>query len=80
VVCDVSLGGKSLNGIADIGTSNGNVAHSVVAITFNVSVVSADSANLKCHREALNGFEPTASEAYLELLRVGSATSQTVGS
>jgi hypothetical protein len=80
VVCDVSLGGKSLNGIADIGTSNGNVAHSVVTMTFNVSLVSSDSANLKCHREALTGSAPTASEAYLEILRVGTATSQTVGS
>ena len=80
VTCEASLGGKSLNGLADIGTNGGNVAHAVVTMTFNVTVVGTGSANLKCYRETLTGTAPTASKAYIELLLTGSATSLTVGS
>jgi hypothetical protein len=79
VFCEASLGGKSLNGIADVGTNGGNVAHAVVTMTFNVAVAGTGSANLKCYRETLTGTAPTATEAYIELLQTASATSQTVG-
>jgi hypothetical protein len=82
IVCEASLGGKTSQGIANIGTNAGNVAHAVVTITFNVTVAGTGNANLKCYRESLAGgtAAPTASGAYVELLQVGSATSQVVGS
>ena len=46
IVCDASLGGKSAQGVANIGTNGGNVAHAVVTTTFNVTVASTSSANL----------------------------------
>jgi hypothetical protein len=78
IVCEASLGGKSAQGIANIGIDGGNVAHAVVTITFNVTVAATGSANLSCYGESLTGTAPTASGAYVELLRVGSATSQVV--
>jgi len=49
-------------------------------VTFNVTVGEPSTGNLRCFRQSLTGTAPTASEAYLELLRVGLADSQTVGS
>ena len=79
-MCEASLAGKSAQGIANIGTGAGNVAHAVVTITFNVTVATTGSANLSCYRESLTGTAPTATGAYVELLQVGSATSQIVSS
>ena len=80
IVCEASLGGKSVQGIANIGTNAGNVSHAVVTTTFNVTVATTGSANLSCYRESLTGTAPTASGAYIELLTVGAASSQTVSS
>jgi hypothetical protein len=80
IVCEASLGGKSVQGSANIGTSAGNTAHDSVTMTFNVTVASTGTANLSCYREALTGTAPTASGAYVEILQVGSAISQTVSS
>jgi Collagen triple helix repeat (20 copies) len=78
IFCTASLGARSATAIADIGTGAGNVIHGVVTITFNVALPSTGTGNLKCHRETLMGSAPTASEAYLELLQVGSASSLAV--
>jgi hypothetical protein len=78
IVCEASLGGKSQQGRADIGTNVGNVSHDVIAMTFNVTVATTGNANLSCYRETLSGTAPAGSGAYIELLRVGSATSQVV--
>jgi hypothetical protein len=78
IACTASLGGKSSQGIANIGTDPGNTAHAVVTMAFNVTLGATGSANLSCFRESLTGTAPTASGAYVELLQVGSATSQTV--
>ena len=80
ILCAASLGSRSVNAIADIGTAPGNVIHDIVTLTFNVTLSSTGTGNVKCHRETLNGTAPTASEGYLELLQVGSADSQSVGS
>ena len=76
--CTASLGGRFVRSIADIGTGAGNVIHDLIPVTFNVSLVATGTANLKCHRETLVGTAPTASDAYVELLKVGSASSQAV--
>ena len=78
IACVATLGGKSSQGIANIGTNAGNTAHAVVTMTFNVTLAATGTANLSCFRESLTGTAPTASDAYVELLQVGSATSQTV--
>jgi hypothetical protein len=78
IFCTASLGLKSGYAVADIGTNGGNVISDVATVTFNVSVADSSTANLKCFRQSLDGNAPTASEAYLELLRVGFADSQTV--
>jgi hypothetical protein len=78
VYCTASLGGRFVRSIADIGTSAGNVVHAVIPVTFNVTLSATGSANLKCHRETLTGITPTASDAYLELLKVGSVRSESV--
>jgi len=80
IACSASLGGKSGQGVANIGTNGGNTLHAVVTITFNVTVAATGSANLNCFRESLTGTAPNASGSYIELLQVGSATSQTVSS
>jgi hypothetical protein len=80
VFCTASLGGRFVRSIADIGTSAGNVIHGVIPITFNVSLPGTGTGNLKCHRETLTGTAPTASDAYLELLKVGSVISEAVSS
>ena len=78
IVCEASLGGKSTRAIANVGTNAGNTAHDVVMLTFNVTLASTGTANLNCFGDSLSGTAPTASSAYLELLQVGSAVSQTV--
>jgi hypothetical protein len=80
IFCTASLGAKSSFQVADIGTSAGNVVNASVVITFNASVASTSAGNVKCYRQSLTGTAPTASEIYLELLKVGSADSQSVGS
>ena len=80
IFCTASLGARSATAIADIGTAAGNVIHEVVTLTFNVALPATGTGNLKCHRETLTGTAPSASEAYLELLQVGSASSLSVGS
>ncbi len=80
ITCEASLAGKSAQGTVNIGTNAGNSAHSIVTITFNVTVATPGSANLRCYRESLSGTAPTATGAYVELLQVGSATSQVVSS
>ena len=80
IFCTATLGARSATAIADIGTSAGNVIHEVVTLTFNVTLPATGSGNLKCHRETLAGAAPSASEAYLELLKVGSASSLSVTS
>jgi len=80
IFCTASLGTKSGYAVADIGTSAGNVINDVVMMTFNASVGASSTGNLRCFRQSLTGTAPTASEAYLELLKVGSADSQTVSS
>jgi hypothetical protein len=80
IVCDASLGGKTAQGSVDIGTTAGNVAHSVITITFNVVVAGTGTANLSCYADTLDGTAPTATGSYVELLQVGSATSQVVTS
>lgn len=80
IFCTASLGAKSGYAVADIGTSAGNVINDVLIVTFNVSVGTSSTGNLRCFRQSLTGTAPTASEAYLELLKVGAADSQTVGS
>jgi hypothetical protein len=78
VFCTASLGGRFVRSIADIGTSAGNVIHDVIPVTFNMTLPATATANLKCHRETLTGSTPTASDAYLELVKVGSASSVAV--
>jgi len=80
IFCTASLGTKSGYAVSDIGTNAGNVINDVVMVTFNVTVGEPSTSNLRCFRQSLTGTAPTASEAYLELLRVGLADSQTVGS
>lgn len=80
IFCTATLGARSATAIADIGTSAGNVIHEVVTLTFNVTLSATGTGNLKCHRETLAGAAPSASEAYLELLKVGSASSLSVTS
>jgi hypothetical protein len=78
VVCTASLGNRSGTAISDVGTTAGNVIHDQVMLTFNATLATTGTGNLKCHRDALAGTAPFASEAFLELLKVGSATSQAV--
>ena len=80
IVCTASLGGKSAQSIANIGTTAGNSAHQVVTITFNVALGSTGTANLSCFTDSVSGTAPIASNAYIELVQVGSVVSQTVGS
>jgi hypothetical protein len=80
IFCTASLGARSVSAISNVGTSAGNVIHDVVMLTFNVSLSSPGTANLKCHRESLTGTAATASQAFLELLKVDSATSEPVTS
>lgn len=80
VVCTTSLGSKSSTAISDIGTGAGNVVHDVPTFAFNATLASTGTGNIKCHRDTLTGTEPTATEVYLELTKVDSATSTTVGS
>jgi hypothetical protein len=80
IFCTASLGARSVNAISNVGTSAGNVMHDVLTLTFNVTLASTGTANVKCHRESLTGTAPTASQAFLELLKVGSASSQAVTS
>ena len=78
IVCEASLGGKTVLGTANVGTGAGNTAHDIIFLTFNVTVAATGPANLGCYRQALTGTAPTVSGAYVELLQVGSATSQVV--
>jgi hypothetical protein len=78
IFCTASLGTRSASAISDIGTSAGNVIHEVVTLTFSVALPATGTGNLKCHRETLAGAAPSASEAYLELLKVSSASSLSV--
>jgi hypothetical protein len=78
VYCTASIGSRFVRSIADVGTNAGNVIHAVLPITFNVTLSATGTATLKCHRESLTGTEPTASDAYLELIKVASATSSAV--
>ena len=80
IVCTASLGGRSSTAISDIGTSAGNVVHDQVMLTLNATLASPGAGNLKCHRDSLTGTSPTASDAFVELLQVGSASSQSVTS
>ena len=78
IACETSLGGKTSSGVANVGTTAGNTAHDVVTIAFNVTLGSTGTAKLVCYQEALSGTAPNASGAYVELLQVGAASSQTV--
>ena len=80
LVCTASLGGRSSTAISDIGTSAGNVIHDQVMLSFNATLASTGTGNLKCHRDTLTGTAPTATEIFLELLKVGSVSSQQVTS
>ena len=80
VLCTASLGTRFVRAISDIGSSAGNVMHDVVSVTFTVTLVSTATANLRCHRETLTGTEPSAADSYLELLKVATASSESVAS
>jgi hypothetical protein len=80
VVCQASLGAKNAQGIAQIGSNANSVDQVPLLITFNATLASTGAANVKCWREALTGTSPIASDTYLEVLRVGSASSQSVTS
>jgi hypothetical protein len=49
-----------------------------VAIVLNASSSSVASANVKCWRETIAGGAPVASNTYLEVLKVATATSAPV--
>jgi hypothetical protein len=80
IVCRASLGSKSAVAIADIGSDPNSVDHVPITITFNTSLASTGSANVKCWHDSLTGGAPTASDTYLEVLTVGSASSTSVTS
>jgi collagen triple helix repeat protein len=80
VVCTASLGSRNSSGRADVGTQAGNSQSAVIFITFNVALASTGTANVRCHWQTLFGSAPTASDAFLELLKVGSVDSQAVSS
>jgi hypothetical protein len=80
VSCAASLGAKNASAIADIGSAPNSVDHVPITISFNVSLGSAGSANVKCWQQGLVGGAPSASGTYLEVLRVESAASTSVTS
>jgi hypothetical protein len=80
VYCTASLGSRFVRSSTDIGTNAGNVIHAVIPITFTETLASTGTATLKCHRESLTGTAPTASDAYLDLVEVDTATSSPVSS
>jgi hypothetical protein len=75
VFCQATLGSGSASAIAQIGSNANSVDQVPVTITFNTTIASTDSANVKCWRDLLTGGSPTASDTYLEVLKVGSSSS-----
>jgi hypothetical protein len=78
VFCQTSLGSRSALAIAQIGSNANSVDQVPVTTIFNVALGSTSNANVKCWRDSLTGGAPTASDTYLEVLRVGSIASQSV--
>jgi hypothetical protein len=78
VFCQTSLGSRSALATAQIGSNANSVDQVPVTTIFNVALGSTSSANVKCWRDSLTGGAPTASDTYLEVLRVGSIASQSV--
>jgi Collagen triple helix repeat (20 copies) len=78
VACEGSLGAKSSMAIVDIGSNANSVAHAPATIAFNASIGSPSNANVKCWNESLTGGAPNASDTYVEALKVGSTSSQSV--
>jgi hypothetical protein len=76
--CTASFGARFVRGIADIGSGVGNVIHDVIPMTFTVTPTTSQTASLKCHHETLDGAAPAASDAYLELVKLGAVTSESV--
>jgi hypothetical protein len=80
VICETTLGGRTVQGIATIGSASGAAGQVPITTTFDVTLSAAGTANVKCWAENLSGSSPFASATYIEALRVGSATSQPVSS
>jgi Collagen triple helix repeat (20 copies) len=78
VLCQASLGAKAASAVADIGTNANAVEHVPVTITFNTTIGTTSDAKVQCWRDTLSGGAPNASDTYLEALKVGTATSQSV--
>ncbi len=75
VFCQASLGGKVATATAQIGSNANGADHVPLAITFNVTTATVGAADLKCWREALTGGAPVISDTYIELVKLGSASS-----
>jgi hypothetical protein len=80
VSCMASLAGRTAMAVTDIGSNANSVDHVPVTITFNATLASAGDASTKCWHDTLTGGVPTASETYLEALKVGMASSTPVTS
>jgi hypothetical protein len=78
VSCQTSLGNRSAAAVAQIGSNANSVDQVPVSMVLNVTLVATSNANVKCWKDGLSGSAPTASDTYLEVLKVGSATSQSV--
>jgi hypothetical protein len=80
VSCLASLGGKNAVATVDVGGNANSVDHVPATITFNTTLASAGDANVKCWHDTLTGGAPSASDTYVETLRVGVASSTAVTS
>jgi collagen triple helix repeat protein len=75
VICQASLGGKTATATAQMGSNANGVDQVPLAITFNVTTVAVGAADVKCWREALAGSSPVITDTYIEVVRLGSASS-----
>jgi hypothetical protein len=75
VFCQGSLGGKAATATAQIGSDANGVDQVPLTITFNVTTATSSAADFKCWREALTGGSPVVSDTYIEVVKLGSASS-----
>jgi len=80
VACQLTFAGKSSLAIVDIGSSANSVDHAPATIVFDATTATSSDAKVQCWHESLSGGAPNASDSYLEALKVGSASSQSVSS
>jgi Collagen triple helix repeat (20 copies) len=78
VACRALLGAKSSLAIVDIGSNANSVAHAPATIAFNATIGLPSDASVQCWNESLTGGAPNASDSYVEALKVGAASSQSV--